>query len=280
MTECQHCGASTRPDHPLCPVDTAMLHTLLSQLPGILDELDVALTRQAKLRPVKGAAVQDAVELPFNLSAAEAARDIRTLLLPWVRAVHLGTGVAYQPRTSTAALARGLWNWRQWLGRHHEADRLLAGLQYTVGSVRAIIDTRVEKVFVGSCRSVFNSEGERQPVCPEHMYAPARNTEFTCARCGTKHDVKNRQQQAIAAAENRVLPPQTIARALTRNGQALSVERLYNWSKRGLLKPAALDPTTKRKLYRVGDVLDVMVATDVSPHNPRKALAAIQEDAA
>jgi hypothetical protein len=142
-----------------------------------------------------------------------------------------------------------------------------------VEDVRGIIDLKLERVFVGSCRSVFNADGDRQPVCPEQLYAPARNVEFTCGKCGTVHHVKTRQQQAVAAAENRVLPPQTIARALTRNGQPLGVERIYNWVKRGLLTPAALDQTTKRKLYRLGDVLDVMVATDASPHNPRKALA-------
>ena len=279
MAECQYCESTVRDDRTLCPVCTAFLHTLLSQVPGILEELDVALTRQARLRPVKGAAVLDAVELPYNLSAAEAARNIRTMLLPWVRVVHVGTGAPYQPKTSTAALARGLWNWRAWLSRHHEAGRLLTELTGVVEDVRRIIDTRVEKVFVGSCRSIFNSEGERQHACPEHMYAPARNVEFTCGKCGTVHHVKTRQQQAIAASENRVLPPQTIARALTRNGEALSVERLYNWVKRGLLKPAAIDPTSKRKLYRVGDVRDVMIATDASPNNPRKALTEMRDAA-
>lgn len=272
MAECQSCQNPYTP-LVLCASCEHALGVLLSHIPGVLEELDIALTKQAKLRPVKGAAAVDAVELPFNLSAAEAARDIRTMLLPWVRKVHLGTGAPYQPKTSTAALARGLWNYRAWLSEHHEAHLLLEDLKTVVEPVRAIIDTRVEKVFIGSCRSVVNADGERQPVCPEHMYAPARNVEFTCGKCGTVHQIKSRQKQAIAAAENRVLPPQTIARALTRNGQALTAERIYNWSKRGLLAHAAIDRTTGRKLYRVGDVLDIMVAAAVNPNNPRKALA-------
>lgn len=279
MAECLHCTASLTDDRTLCPADATALGALLSHVPGILAELEVTLTRQARLRPVRGLAVVDAVEMPYNVSAAEEARKIREFLLPWVRLVGRRTGAEYMPASSTPALARGLYNYAGWLTRQPEAADLLVGLQGIVEDVRSVIDLRLEKVFVGSCRSVFNADGERQPVCSEHMYAPARNVEFTCGKCGTVHDVKSRQRQAIAASENRVMPPQMIARALTRNGEPLNVERLYNWVKRGLLVPAALDPVTKRKLYRVGDVMDVMVATDASPHNPRKALAEMRDAA-
>ncbi|QAY16192.1 helix-turn-helix DNA binding domain protein [Arthrobacter phage Sonali] len=277
MATCQHCEVNpVQDDRTLCAIDAAALGRLLASIPAMLDELDVALTRQANLRPVRGGAVPtDAVDLPYNLGAAETARDIRAMLLPWVRLVQTRTGAEYvMGSTSTAALARGLYNYRGWLVRQPEATDLLAALQASLEEVRKVIDLRLEKVFVGSCRSVYDSEGIRQPVCQEHLYAPSRNSEVTCGKCGTVHNIKSRQKQAIAQAENRILPPQVIARALTRNGQPLDVERLYNWVKRGLLKPAALDSSTKRKLYRVGDVLDVMVATDLSPHNPRKVLAA------
>jgi hypothetical protein len=272
VAECQHCTAPVRDDRTLCPTDATALATLLSMLPAMLDELDVALTRQARLRATRGLAIADAVELPYNLGAAEQADKIRVFLLPWVRLVGTRTGAEYMPAHSTPALARGLFNYREWLTRQPEAADLLYGLQLLVEDVRSVIDLRIEKVFVGSCRSIFNADGDRQPVCPEHMYAPARNVEFTCGKCGTVHNVKDRQGQALAASENRVMSPQMAARSLTRNGEPLSVERLYNWAKRGLLQPAAIDKTTGRKLYRLGDVLDVMVATDASPHNPRKAL--------
>lgn len=279
MADCLHCTAPIKDDRTLCPADAKALGLLLSQVPGILEELDVALTRQARLRPVRGLTVVDAVEMPYNVSAAEEARKIREFLLPWVRLVQTRTGAEYRAAVGTPALARGLYNYAAFLTLQPEAAALLEGLQQIVEDVRRIIDVRIEKVFVGSCRSVFNADGDRQPVCTEHMYAPARNVEFTCGKCGTVHDVKSRQRQAIAASENRVMGPQMIARALTRNGEALNVERLYNWVKRGLLKPAALDPLTGRKLYRVGDVLDVMVATDASPHNPRKALQEMRDAA-
>lgn len=271
MAPCQHCTAPA--DAVLCHPCTDALTELLAHVPGILEELDVALTRQAKLRPVRGLAIVDPVSMPYNVSAAEQARDVRSLLLPWVTRIREELGINVRPgHTGTAALARGLQNYTGFIRRMDGAAGFLWDLRAMVEDVRRVIDVRVEKVFVGTCRSVFNADGDRQPVCPEHLYAPSRNVEFTCGKCGTVHDVKSRQKQAIAASENRVLPPQMIARALTRNGEPLNVERLYNWSKRGLLKPAATDPTTGRKLYRVGDVLDVMVATDASPHNPRKAL--------
>lgn len=278
MAPCQHCTAPA--DAVLCHSCTDALTDLLAHVPGILEELDVALTRQAKLRPVRGLAVVDAVSMPYNVSAAEQARDLRAVLLPWVTRIRDDLGINVRPgHTSTAALARGLQNYTGFIRRMEGAEGLLWDLRETVEKVRRVIDVRIEKVFVGSCRSVFNADGERQPVCSEHMYAPARNVEFTCGKCGTVHDVKSRQKQAIAASENRVLAPQMIARALTRNGEPLNVERLYNWVKRGLLQPAALDPVSKRKLYRVGDVLDVMVATDASPHNPRRALDEMRDAA-
>ena len=278
MTLCVHCEENeAAPNAKLCPIDARALTNLLQQVPALLEELDVALTRQAKLRPVKGLAVVDKVDLPFNLGAAEVARDIRAFLAPWVRFVQRGTGAEYSGATSTAAMARGLYNYAGWIIAQPQATDLLAELQATVEDVRRVIDTRLEKVFVGSCRSVWDKDGNRQPVCTEQLYAPSHRDDTTCPKCGTVHSVKSRRAQSIAAAENRVLPPQTIARALTRHGQPLDVERIYNWVKRGLLHPAAHHPQTRRKLYRLGDVLDVMVATDASPHNPRKALTDLHE---
>lgn len=270
---CGYCDATpaTQPT-TLCTTHGHGLTTLLRQVPSILDELDTSMTRQAKLRPTRGLAAVEPVDLPFNLNAADSANRVRAMLLPWVRFVHAGTGAGYNDAISTPALARGLSLYAGWILQQPEAGKLLDELKAMVEDVRGVIDLRIERVFVGTCKSIFDGDGNRQSTCPEQLYAPASREETTCPRCKATHHVKDRQKKALAAAQNRVLPPQMIARALTRKGEVLDVERIYNWSKRGLLKPASVDPRTKRKMYRLGDVMDVMAACDASPHNPKKAL--------
>lgn len=277
-TPCLSCTAPA--DATLCHPCTDALSEVLSHVPMLVSELDTVLAGEANLRPTRGQSPAEPVQMPYDVAAAECAAELRSVLLPWVHAVRDQLGINVRPgHTSTKAFARGLQNYVGFIRRMAGAEALLLDLQVMVEKVRRVIDARPEQVYVGSCRSTFNGEGERQHPCPGQLYAAKGHSETTCRTCGTGHKVEARRRAAMAAVEHQVLSPQLIANALTRNGEPLNAERIYNWVKRGLLTPAGLHPKSGRKLYRVSDVRAVLAACEASPNNPRKALAEMRDAA-
>lgn len=113
-------------------------------------------------------------------------------------------------------------------------------------------------------------------VCDRPLYAGHDDHWVTC-RCGVTWDARARRQQLVRAIEDELAPVSVIARlAVTITGEAsvAKVEsRLKVWAHRGkitALTTQVIDGR-KRKVYRVGDVLDLLADTPGKPDNEKSA---------
>ncbi|MFC9769103.1 hypothetical protein [Rhodococcus jostii] len=103
------------------------LVALLREMPELVEELAVTITRQDRIGTPGSAGKRRGEEqpLPFNATAAEAADDLHTTLVAWVRHVCESRRVDYDGRDGTLGVAR-------WL------DRNIIALAMTEGSGEAL----------------------------------------------------------------------------------------------------------------------------------------------
>ncbi|MFD7045791.1 hypothetical protein [Rhodococcus jostii] len=107
------------------------LGALLREMPELVEELAVTITRQDRIGTPGSAGKRRGEEqpLPFNVTASEAADDLHTTLVAWVRHVCESRRVDYDGRDGTLGVAR-------WL------DRNVIALAMTEGSGEALDEIR------------------------------------------------------------------------------------------------------------------------------------------
>lgn len=246
------------PDRYVCPACTGRLRALLTDLPGLMGDLDVALTRQARFTARVGSrAVEQRV--PFAPPAADAMFVTRNAVLANVEWVAGIRGHAIPDTWST--VAEYLDGALAWIAQHPDGAQVIDEVTAALVQARRAIDRPAERRYVGRCGALIETldvDGTPEPLtCPQQLYAYADRADVTCPCCGTTWDVHARQDAMLAELRDHLLPAADIARAVDGLGVDLTVERIWQWKRRGVLAPTTADGRG-RPLYRVGDVLDVV----------------------
>jgi hypothetical protein len=257
-------------DQYVCRACTGRLRGLLTDLPGLMADLDIALTQQARFSARVGSRATEA-RLPIGLPASDAAFVARTTILAnveWITAVR-GHGI---PQT-WAMIATYLVEATPWLSRHPDGPQVVDELTAAVVNARRVIDRPADRTYLGRCGALVEIDitayADPAPVavavdCPHELYAPVDRPDIDCPRCGTAWNVRARQDTLLAQLREHVLPAVDVARAVDGLGTPITPEVIRQWKRRGVLTPAADEQGRPRAdergrpLYRVGDVLDVV----------------------
>lgn len=255
---CQRHGEPVR-DASLCDTCVDELERDLANLGALADELVTMLTRQDRvLRPPTPlqpdtdpmpltAKVQP---LPFDERAGNVLAATRLTLVGWVRVLHDS-----QPGVW---LADGIPAMTAWLlGRastqirvHPAGDQLAVQVAELEDAASRTVDLCPDLWFAGVCGALRPGFPE---MCPEWLYAEMRTGMVECRRCHTKHDVAERRQLLLDAADDQLETATHLAQALTRLGEPVTPERIRKWSERGRLAVHGVDPNG-HPMYRVGEV--------------------------
>lgn len=124
----------------------AALVELLDQIPGLVEDLAIAITRQDRMASgIKIAKGSDEQPLPFNEDASESARALHDELARWVRLTCEQRRMTYAHTDDTINLARWLQRWIIALAMTEGADQALHDIRYTIRSARASCDRPREK---------------------------------------------------------------------------------------------------------------------------------------
>jgi len=253
------------PDQYVCRRCTGRLRGLLSDLPGLMGDLDIALTQQARFTARVGSRSTER-RLPLGLPAADAAFVARNTILAnteWVAAVR-GHPI---PQTWTA-IAGYLTAATTWLSRHPDGPQVVDELTAAVVNARRTIDRPADRAYLGRCGAlleVVDVDGLTGAVdCAHELYARDDQVVVDCPHCGTTWNVRTRQDRMLEQLRDHLLPAVDVARAVDGLGRPVTPELIRQWKRRGVLavtldehgNPRA-DPRG-RPLYRVGDVLDVV----------------------
>lgn len=193
------------------------LRAKLDQIPSLVEDLAITITRQARVAPRNSMKLhrhKPESKVPFHIAAADAADALQDTLITWVRFTCENRQVHYTSREDTTTLAR-------WLTRN------IIGLALCPGSETAYEDIayRID-------------EARRQVDLPEDAIIDIDRSRMAHANL-----------QIVTAGQI-----DKIAFKLGALAEGLNKRRVETLDKGGRLKPCAIDGDVK--FYRLGDVLD------------------------
>jgi hypothetical protein len=233
---CPSCGC-TQPDGLLCTEDTQHLGTLLAAIPAIVEQLDVAVSKQAKLSAGAKAGKGTAhTKSPVNWGAVTT-RD--ALIVQATRASHPD------------------------IRRHPNAGHILANLGKAVKDAYRTIDRHQERRYLGTCW--YEQDGL---TCHAELWARPGAHQVVCSQCEVTHDVAERRAWLLQQAADRLVTPREASQYVGEvGGIEIRQQRIRNYLDRGRIpvRPTA-DGT---KLLRLGDLLEIL--TDGAPQHAVRA---------
>lgn len=195
-----------------------LLREKLEQVPGLVEDLSVTITRQARIAPrasMKLHRHKPESKLPYHIAAADAADELQNCLSTWVRFTCESRQLPNATKADTISLAR-------WLNRN------MISLALCEGSDTAYVDIAH---FIDECRRQVD-------LPPDDVIFEIDRTRLAQA---------NRQIVTAGQVEK-------IATRLGKLAAGLNKRRVETLDKGGALKACAIDGDVK--FYKLGDVLD------------------------
>lgn len=225
---------------------TTALETLLSAVPILVDQLDVVISRQARLvsggKAGKGSAHERS---PINMGAVQAADALRKILVPWASAI-TGTSV-----TTTVHAARLLLLHIDKIRRHPSADKILYDLARATKAAYLHIDRTQGRQYLGRCMY-----SEDNLTCQAKIWARPDARQVTCPLCGIQHEVQERRAWLLTKAEDTIVTVKEASSYLGEvGGLAVSQARIRGYLRRGRL---AYRPGLDKSI-RLGDLLSLVL---------------------
>lgn len=119
----------------------AQLAELLDQIPFLVEQLAITITRQDRLGAgPRISRCKTEQPLPFNIDASEVADRLHWELAQWVRAVCEQRQLDYDSRDDTISLARWLRRWTIALALAEGSDTALTDIETVILDARRAID--------------------------------------------------------------------------------------------------------------------------------------------
>lgn len=224
---CPSCGAP-QAFGLLCSDDTDAMLGMLAAVPQLLEQLDVAVSRQAKVgnggKAGKGSAH---LRSPINVGAMEVRDELEAVAAIW-------GSLTVEALRRDPNVARGVVV----LGR-------------SVKNAYRAIDRAQERVYLGVC---MYEEGDA--TCHAELWARPNAKELTCSQCGVTHDVAERRAWLLLHAADTICTVREASQWLGDvGGIPVTQDRIRGYVKR---KRLTYRPGVDRRI-RLGDLLDIVM---------------------
>ncbi|MER6942507.1 hypothetical protein ABT294_00665 [Nonomuraea sp. NPDC000554] len=272
----------------ICGACTAELHRELEAVPGLAEDLDLAISRQTRLTSGSVGGRSPEKPLPWNERASEAADHLAAILLGWARVLVASVHVLHGPTCGTCSHPSCMY---VDLGRepHHHPAHVAAWLHRHAGALIAhpAGPDAVEEILTAARNARYATDTPPRDliyagacdVCDADLYARPDAARVTCRWCRDEdgdrlvYEVQGRRDWMLQALEERELPAPAIARALTSLIRPIKPALLHTWVARRKLQPSGLDDLD-RMLFRVGDVIDLMTPVSDTKRGERVPVVA------
>jgi hypothetical protein len=228
-------------------------HTVTERTPGLVEELQITLTRQHVLS--RGSEIrQKAPEtaLMFHQAASDAAWEVDNTIATWAR--DLATLNPHLTLTATTTVGAAQWMTRfpNLLAAHPAAGEMLDELASIAVKAERVIDTGPDRVFLGKCGTII--EGKR---CTADLHGVQDKPWVYCRECSTKHDALERWTDLQAKVRDSLATAAEIAEASQRFfGHMVNVKTVRTWARRGVIDTCGHNRNDE-PLHRVDEVLKV-----------------------
>jgi hypothetical protein len=272
---CPVCADRTR-DGLLCSTCTARLRATLRNLPGLMRELQVTLTRQDQALKGGGRGNGE-TPLPFNVNASEVAHTVTNTVGTWIRTIDVRAVI--RPRTvrrchcraplapcdMTVALPVTMTDWCVWLlehmpaiRRHRDVEQMYDELTYAAKIVWRAIDRPADREFVQQCaicgHGVYAAPGADVAPCQRCRAVAERDDDGKVIGFVPEYDVAAAHLTRVATLRAALLVPADLRTAVEAiSGIPVSIKLVRSWVNRGrLLAKTSVDG---QPLYSVEDAL-------------------------
>lgn len=153
-----------------------------------------------------------------------------------------------------ARAARFLLTQLEWIRHRPEAADVVDEVSAAAATLRRCVDAPPKLTYAGPCWELIDGD-ER---CEVELYAVEDAPTVRCIGCGTAHDMDQRRRWLLGEAQDALANAATIAAGLSSLNQQVTSSMIRNYADRGRIVAHGRD-RDGRPLYRVGDVLDVLV---------------------
>jgi len=152
-----------------------------------------------------------------------------------------------------ARAAQFLLTQLDWIRKHGDAAAYVDELSAAAALLARCVDRPPTAAYAGPCW-VKLEDGR----CDFELYAPEGASTVKCGGCGTVHDMDARRRWLRGEAEDALAIAATLAAGLSSLDMPVTSSAIRNLAARGRIVAHGHDPHG-RPLYRVGDVVDVLI---------------------
>jgi hypothetical protein len=253
------CEYPTSGDTFICKNCLQALRRDLGDVPALIDDLHVTLTRQDVVGASSGRRASE-TSLPWKETASEALWVLITTVLTWVREFQDPDAAPF-PDAPLAA-ARWLLNNTAHIATRTQAGQLVDEIASAVAKAYEVIDRPPELLVAGQC-------GHRG--CEEYLYARPGARTTKCRACDTEHEVAERRAWMVTYASEMHLPAVLcLSWVRTLMGKTIPRGTWDSWVARERIAAANHDHVGV-PLYRFGDVRDLAADWVARPRKQKVA---------
>lgn len=234
---CPSCGCS-QPDGLLCWQDSEAVTTMLAAAPELVDQLDVAASKQAKIstggKAGKGSAHERS---PVNWGAAAARDALLVELALWGGDIDA-------------------------IRKHPQAAEIVSGIGRAVKNGYQAIDRAADRQYLGQC--LYE---EAELICHAEIWVKPGAHQVECSQCEKVHDVGTLREERLDQAEDLIVTPREASGYIGEVGHIqVGQQRIRNYLDRGrIVKRPSSDGLLR---FRLGDLLEVL-RDDAARHDVR-----------
>ena len=236
----------------ICGACQADLRRALHAVPDVVRDLDLTLSRQTSKTGNGGRS--SVVPLAFDARASEAGYVLRNTLVGWVRMLVEREPDDIWPADTPSFMAAWISVRLSRLIVHPAAQEACEEITAAVAEAERVVDRRPDRVYVGPCGADLDDG-----PCPRDLYAPPGARVVRCPACDTEWNVARRREELLGKVVDQLAGAVQAAHILTHLAAPLRASTVRKWGERGRLVSHGTDPHG-HPLYRVGDVLDLLVA--------------------
>jgi hypothetical protein len=191
----------------LCHACTTRLERDLGDVPAIVAELDIALSKQARIGNASGPGGLARERTPLNWSSSDPRWVLGNVLVTWARDV---SGETWLPTEAEAMVRGGATNSAARLllseviaiRRHPAVVELVDQVSDAIALARRTVDRPADRQYLGTCLMENPDDEGRMVTCLEEIWARPGASEVQCKVCASEHPVAERRAWLLQKAED------------------------------------------------------------------------------
>lgn len=234
-------------DATVCSHCAGRLEEALGDVPALWADLELTLTRQGVISQRAGGRSAE-TPVPWDQRASDASWVLRNTLSTWMR--DLAHEREYYPPDRIDGITGWLLSRIERIRHHPAGGECVDEILEAVANARRAVDRPAGRWYLAPCDH-----------CDTDLYAKAGARWARCGVCGAEYDVHGRKQQMRHTLEDQLFGATDMADVLRHLGVSVTPAMVRGYAHRGRLTARG----GERPLYRVGDVLDILM--------PRQACA-------